>query len=144
MPPHCRSPPPFTRIIDTSTSHHNLGLGDGDSRKYVHYTNNTQQAMIPNGTNITAHTRCNLQLQNVSKQALDADILPSFKHSLISMGQLCDDDCTTIFSKHKCTIYNKHNQPVATGFCNHTTGLYEQEMATPENMSITQTTHNRQ
>ena len=131
MPPHCRSPPPFTRIIDTSTSHHNLALGDGNPQKYVHYTTNAPQVMIPNGANITAHARYNLQLQNVLQQALEADILRSFKHSLISVGQLCDDNCTTIFSKHQCTIYNKHNQPVITGIRNHTTRLYEQHIPTP-------------
>ena len=78
-----------------------------------------------NGTNITAQA---LQLPNVSKQASEADILPSFQHLLLSVGQLCDDDCTAIFSKHQCTIYNKHNKPVITGIQNHTTGLYEQEM----------------
>ena len=118
---HCRPPPPFTRIIDTGTSHHNLALGDGDPQHYVRYTTNAPQVMIPNGTNITAHARYNLQLQNVSQQASEADILPSFKHSLLSMGQLYNNDCTAIFSKHKCTIYNKHNQPVITGVRNHTT-----------------------
>ena len=138
MPPHCRSPPPFTRIIDTGTSHHNLTLGDGDPRKYVSYTNNAPQVITPNGINITVHARYNLQLQNVSKQTSEDDILPSFKHSLISVGQLCDGDCTDIFSKHQCTIYNKHNQPVITGFCNHTTGLYEQIMPTYNNQNTHQ------
>ena len=84
--------------------------------------------MIPNGSNITAHARYNLRLPNVSQQASEADILPSFKHSLISVGQLCDDDCTATFSKHRCTIYNKHNKPVITGIQNPHTGLYEQQI----------------
>ena len=92
--------------------------------------------MIPNGENITAHARYNLQLQHVSRHASEADILPSFKHSLISVGQLCDNDCTAIFSKHQCTIYNKHNQPVITGFHNHTTGLYEQHPPTDNHQNI--------
>ena len=49
------------------------------------------------------------------------------------MGQLCDDDCTAIFSKHHCTIYSKNNQPVITGIRNHTTGLYEQHIPTHNN-----------
>ena len=84
--------------------------------------------MIPNGNNITAQAQYNLRLPNVSRQALEADVLPSFKHSLLSVGQLCNDDCTTIFSKHKCTIYNKQNKPIIIGIQNHTTGLYEQQM----------------
>ena len=66
MPQHCRPPPPFTRIIDTGTSHHNLALGDGDPQHYVRYTTNTPQVMIPNGANITAHAHYNLKLQTVS------------------------------------------------------------------------------
>ena len=76
MPPHCRLPPPFTRIIDTGTSHHNLALGDGDPQHYIHYAANAPQVMIPNGANITAHARYNLQLPTVSQQASEADILP--------------------------------------------------------------------
>ena len=87
MPSHSRPPPLFTRIIDTGTSHHNLALGDGDPQHHVPYAANAPQVMIPNGANITAHARYNLRLPNVSQQASEADILPSFKHSLISVGQ---------------------------------------------------------
>ena len=132
------TPPPFTRIIDTGTSHHNLALGDRNPQQYIPYATNAPQVMIPNGANITAHARYNLQLQNVSQQASEADILPSFKHSLLSVGQLCDDDCTAIFSKHNCTIYNKNNQPVITGIQNHTTRLYEQHMPTHNNKNVHQ------
>ena len=124
MPQHCRPPPPFTRIIDTGTSHHNLALGDGDPQHYIEYKTNPPTVMIPNGDNITARAHYNLRLQNVSAQASEADILPSFKHSLLSVGQLCDDDCTAIFSKHHCTIYNKYQEPVINGIRNHSTGLY--------------------
>ena len=126
MPKHRRPPPPFTRIIDTGTSHHNLALGDGDPQHYVEYKTIPPAVMIPNGENITTRAHYNLRLQNVSPQASEADILPSFKHSLLSVGQLCDDDCTAIFSKHHCTIYNKRQEPVITGIRNHSTGLYEQ------------------
>ena len=126
MPRHCRPPPPFTRIIDTGTSHHNLALGDGDPQHYIEYKTNPPAVMIPNGDNITARAHYNLRLQNVSAHASEADILPSFKHSLLSVGQLCDDDCTAIFSKHHCTIYNKCQEPVIKGIRNHSTGLYEQ------------------
>ena len=54
MPQHCRPPPPFTRIIDTGTSHHNLALGDGNPQQDIPYATNAPQVMIPNGTNITA------------------------------------------------------------------------------------------
>ena len=64
MPKQCRPPPPFTRIIDTRTSHHNLALGDGNPQQYIPYATNAPQVMIPNGANITA--QCNLHLPNVS------------------------------------------------------------------------------
>ena len=98
MPHHCQPSPPFTRIIDTGTSHHNLALGDRYPQQYIPYATNAPQVMIPNGDNITAHARYNLQLQNVLQEASEVNILPSFKHSLLSEGKLCDDDCTAIFS----------------------------------------------
>ena len=67
-----------------------------------------------NGTNITVQARYNLKIPNASRQALEANILPSFEHSLLSVGQLCNDDSTTIFSKHKCTMYNKQNKTVSS------------------------------
>ena len=94
--------------------------------------------MIPNGANITAHAHSNLQFKNVSQKASEADILPSFKHSLLSLGQLCDDDCTAIFSKHKCTIYNKQNKPVITGTRNYSMGLYKQHIPRHNNQNICQ------
>ena len=84
--------------------------------------------MIPNGANITAHAHYNLQLENVSSKASEADILPTFKHLLLSVGQLCNDDCTAIFSKDKFTIYNHRNEPVITGLRNHSMGLYKQSI----------------
>ena len=84
--------------------------------------------IIPNGTNITACAKYNLQLPHVYDQASETDILPTFKHSSIPVGQLCDDGCTATFSKHGCTIYNKNKKPVITGIRNPETGLYEQDM----------------
>ena len=141
MPPHARPPPPFTRIIDTGTSHHNLALGDGNPNDYVPYITNAPQVMIPDGTNITACAKYNMKLPHVSTQASETDILPTFKHSLISVGQLCDDDCTAIFSKHGCTIYNKHETPVMTGTRNPETGLYEQTTTTPKPKQRSNNTH---
>ena len=89
--------------------------------------------MIPNGTNITACAKYNLKLPNVSEQASATDVLPTFKHSLISVGQLCDDGCTATFSKHGCTVYNKNKKPVLTGSRNPTTGLYEQDIIKRKN-----------
>ena len=114
MPPHCRPPPPFTRIIDTGTSHHNLALGDGDPQQYIEYKTNPPAVMIPNGDNITTRAHYNLGLQNVSAQASEADILPSFKHSLLSVGQLCDDDCTAIFTKTIAPYTTNTKNPSST------------------------------
>ena len=54
------------------------------------------------------------------------------------MDQLCDDDCSAIFSEHQCTIYNKHNRPVITGVRNPTTGLYEQQIPAHNKHNINQ------
>ena len=43
--------------------------------------------------------------------------------SLISMGQLCDDDCIDIFTKYDVKIL-KHNQVIITGLRGRTNGLW--------------------
>ena len=47
----------------------------------------THQAQIP--------------LQNLSRQAKHKEIFPTLHSSIISIGQLCDDECIVTFEKHR-------------------------------------------
>ena len=52
-------------------------------------------------------------------------VLPELKSSsLISLGQLCDNNCTVILTKTKLVVF-KENAIVLQGFCNPSDGLWD-------------------
>jgi hypothetical protein len=60
---------------------------------------------MPNGTTIQSSHTCNLLLRNLPHQARQAHILPGLVHnSLISVGQLCDNECRVTFTHDQVTV----------------------------------------
>jgi hypothetical protein len=75
----------------------------------------TLNVNMPNGaTNQSSHT-CNLLPTYVPPQAQQAHILPGLVHnSLISVGQLCDNDCSFTFTQDQVTV-SKNGKHVMYG-----------------------------
>ena len=75
--------------------------------------------MLPNKTTITANQRGQLSLSDeLSSQAQTAMILPQLKSaSLISIGQLCDDECDVILNK-RVLVAIKNEKVILTGVRN--------------------------
>ena len=70
---------------------------------------------MPNGQHIQSVGTTNINWPTLSSTATKAHIHPDLNpHSLVSIGVLCDHDCTATFNKHAVTIH-RHNQPVLTG-----------------------------
>jgi hypothetical protein len=60
---------------------------------------------MPNGTTIESSHTCNLLLTDLPPQAQQARILPGLVHnSLISVGQLCDNECSFTFTQDQVTV----------------------------------------
>jgi hypothetical protein len=60
---------------------------------------------MPNGTTIQSSHTCNLFLTNLPHQARQAHILSGLVHnSLISVGQLCDNECSVTFTQDQVTV----------------------------------------
>jgi hypothetical protein len=60
---------------------------------------------MPNGTTIQSSHTCNLLLTDLSHQARQAHIFPGLVHnSLISVGQLCDNECSVTFTQDHVTV----------------------------------------
>ena len=57
-------------------------------------------------------------------------LFPTMQTSLLSIGQLCDADCTATFDKHKVAI-NHNNIEVMHGKRNAQSGMWQIELATP-------------
>ena len=70
---------------------------------------------MPNGQHIRSIGTTNIDWPTLPSTATKAHILPDLNpHSLVSIGVLCDHDCTATFNKHAVTIH-RHNQPILTG-----------------------------
>jgi hypothetical protein len=60
---------------------------------------------MPDGTTIQSSHTCNLLLTDLPHQARQARILPGLVHnSLISMEQLCDNECSVTFTQDRVTV----------------------------------------
>jgi hypothetical protein len=63
---------------------------------------------MPNGTTIQSSHTCNLLLTDLPYQDRQAHILPGLVHnSLISVGQLCNSECSITFTPDQVTVSRK-------------------------------------
>ena len=70
--------------------------------------------MLPDGSTITSSHTASLHIPFLPEEACTAHIFPTLTSgSLISIGQLCDSDCTAIFDATTVTI-KRHGQTVLT------------------------------
>ena len=42
--------------------------------------------------------------------------MPSFKHTLLGIGKICDADCKVVFTKEAVVVYNAQEQPILSGW----------------------------
>ena len=71
-----------------------------------------------------------LPIKNLSTTATTAHVLPNLKSaSLLSMGQLCDDDCIVTLDKSKMTV-EKNNKIILEGTRNINDGLWDIQLDT--------------
>jgi hypothetical protein len=85
---------------------------------------------VANGENIETTKRATIPLApTLSPQAKIGHIFDNLKSgSLISIGQLCDDDCVALFTKYNVNIF-KNGQVIITGERNDTNGLWTVPLA---------------
>ena len=84
---------------------------------------------LPNGTVITSHQQAQLNFSNLSESASRAHVLPTLKHNLLSIGQLCDNGMTALFSKNTVVI-QKEGKTIIQGQRNHSNGLWTTPLPT--------------
>ena len=88
-------------------------------------TNDGPMVGTPTGLLIELDEKVNLPVQGLSDEATNAHVFPALTSaSLLSMGQLCDNDCTAIFTKNDLKIF-KNEKLVIKGVCNNKDGLWD-------------------
>jgi hypothetical protein len=132
------SPPPLAAsatILDTGASHHLLASNhDLTTAPSIAPPIGIR---LPNGTQVPSSAAVHLQLDtdDLSPDATQAYIVPSFKHSLLSIGQLCDSGCTALVTRDTSTITHQ-GRTLLTGTRAPNSGLYtanwpDSQVATP-------------
>ena len=43
-------------------------------------------------------------------------VMPSFKHTLLGIGKICDADCKVVFTNEEVVVYNAQQQPILSGW----------------------------
>ena len=114
-----------TAKADSGASCHCFKKSDEYVLKNVQHDNNGPTLLLPNLQTITANKKGFLPL-NLSRKATKTNIFDEkdLKNaSLISLGQLCDDDCSVFLDKRKLIVY-KDNKKIIHGSRNYSDGLW--------------------
>ena len=67
------------------------------------------------GHAVESAASCKLSLPDIPSY-LFGHIMPGFRHNLLGIGNLCDNDCRVVFTKRSVGIYDKINRPFLTGW----------------------------
>lgn len=99
-----------------------------------------QPISTPTTQQVRAVKKGYLPISNLSKRAKEAHIVKEIgTNSLISLGQLCDDNCKIQLDRHSL-IVTKNNKIILTGYRNFNDGLYDIPLPTPIPSSNSNTT----
>ena len=110
---------------DTGASGHYLTQQDQHGCQEVRPTTAPKNVLLPTNEIISSTHDAYLPIYSVSKQATSATIFPALTNSsLLSIGQLCDDNCSAIFTKTNLQII-KDDKIILEGMRNLTDGLWD-------------------
>ena len=112
-----------TRMIaDSGCSNHYVMLKTPIINKQVATT--PIKVLQPNGTSMISTHTCDLPLASLTPTACRGHIIPALTSgALLSLGQLCDDNCHVILKKHTIKIY-KGEKLILAGDRDFTTGMW--------------------
>lgn len=80
-----------------------------------HENESSIQVKLPNGDVLHSSGSTKIPIPSLSNQAQKAHIFPKLTSAnLLSIGQLCDDNCIATFDKHKLII-TKNNKTLIEG-----------------------------
>ena len=107
-------------VLDTGCSSHFLVKGAPCNNKKE--IQNELKVIVLNGDSIHATHTCTIDLPGIKDNP--AHILNNLRKSLISIGQLCDQGCETLFTKDKAVIW-QGKKLLMTGDRDIETGMWE-------------------
>ena len=123
---------------DSSASNHYFKLDDAAVLDNVQRISQPKNVQLPNSTNISVTHQGLLPLSNVlSDAAKTVHILPALtNYSLLSIGQLCNDNCWGLFNKKDLLLF-KQTRLILRGTRNLNDGLWDVLIPSTTNSLIT-------
>ena len=133
----------FCLKADTGASKNFVRDADASLLHNVHTILNGPIAKLPNNTVIQATRKGYLPFSSkLHSSAKEALIYPDLKNaSLLSIGQLCDNNCIAIFDKHLLEVI-KDKEVILRGYRNFQDGLWDVPFEQPTNLPPTSTVSN--
>jgi hypothetical protein len=123
----CRTPPlpeqHETAIVDSGCTNHSLLVTAPCLNKVK--SHNPLTVCLPNGATMESSHTADLDIPELNAAASKALVFPGMaNHSLLSVGQLCDEGYSVTFHQDTLTICNSDNSKVLSGPRDDTTGLW--------------------
>ena len=101
---------PIILKADTGASAHYVTTDDSKNLLNVKIAKTPKQVQLPNEEIIESSHDVSLPIHGVHPIAKEATIFPALtSSSLLSIGQLCNDDCTVIFTKKDMKVIKNKN-----------------------------------
>ena len=133
-PPTLPSTPPHQAIADSgSTSHFCTIRAPVINKRPANPPIGIENA---NGSIMYSTHEAELDIPNLPLAARHVHIVPELSNfSLISIGQLCDSDCSVIFDRNMVTV-SHNNQVVLSGDRARSTGLWHMNLFSPTKVKV--------
>ena len=110
--------PPATTIVakgDSAASNHYFALRDVDVLDDVRFDSPPTSVLLPDFSSLDSVATGQLPLSSsLTPASTKTTIFPTLQSSLISLGRLCDDDCTVLLDKRKLRAL-KNNKIILEG-----------------------------
>ena len=134
----------INNTVDIKYNHHIQTIPDSGCTKHylkqdnhlpLHSSSTKIHVQIPNGDILHSSQSTYLPINGISKPAQQAHILPTLQTgNLLSIAQLCDDNCKVEFEKTKVTV-RKNREIVLQGTRDIQNNLWKIDLPIPTNQA---------
>jgi hypothetical protein len=130
----CRTPPLLeqhqTAILDSGCTRHFILVTDPCLNKVI--SRNPLMVRLPNGATMESSHTADLDTPECNAAKSKAHVFPGMSHhSLLSVGQLCDEGYIVTFQQDTVTVCNSDNSKLLSGPRDVTTGLWSINLKQP-------------
>jgi deoxyxylulose-5-phosphate synthase len=133
--------PHETAILDSGCTGHFLLVNATCLNKFE--SQNPLTVRLPNGATMESTHTASLDIPELNKSASIAHIFPRMEnHSLLSVGQLCNEGYSVTFRIDTVTIYNSQNVQILKGVRGLDTGLWRNNLRKENQQRPHEVAHN--